>query len=214
MKRAWKASSVALKVFDTFRAVSDEALSSLAESSELREYRAGRIIIEQGNSPEWVFYVMSGVLKLTRRIRVNNVSPDSGVSEVVVQIFGPGEAIGDASIFEHFEFKGTVTTVIDSEILAIKRDVLAEFARLDQTVLLNLYNRTSKKLLKTIEGFDLSYGKLLDRIEYLAFECRNAGIDLYAHFSKAEIARMLGVSRVTVSQCLNENSGVKELGSL
>ena len=202
MSNAWKASPLVLKMFDSFQDVTDLEMAEIAGKSELREYKQGQTLIHQGRSSDWVFYILAGVVKLSRRINASNYD-EASQTEVVVQIFGQGDAIGDTSIFFDFEYKGTIRAVTDCEVLAVNRNSLGELALRNQSVLLSLYNRTSRKFLRVVEGVDLSYGTLLERIEILADAYRNAGIDLYRHFSKAEIARMLGVSRVAVSQSLN-----------
>lgn len=207
MKRAWKASPIVLRYFDTYKDFSDQDLAGLLEWSELREYKEGQILISQGDPGELVLYILNGAVKLSRRI-YSSQTPIQMATEVVVQIFGSGEAIGDASIYEDFEYKGTLTAVTDTEVLVIDRKALANFADVHPYVLKNLYNRASRKLLRMVEGVDLSYGTLLDRIEVLATECKKVDIDLYKQFSKAEIARMLGVSRVSVSKQINSVSDV------
>lgn len=202
MRNAWQASPVALKMFDTFSDLDDKELAQLSESSELRHYAEGDALISQGQSPEWIFYILSGVAKLSRKIRASDQDGDSQ-TEVIVQMFGVNDAIGDTSIYLDYQFKGTIKAVTNCDVLAVSRKAMCELALRNQSVLLNLFNRTSIKFLRAVEGFDLSYGKLLERIEVLSDECNKVGIDLYKHFSKSDIARMLGVSRVAVSQTMN-----------
>ncbi len=204
MAKTWRASPVVLKAFDTFNELDGEALFHLAEHSEIREYRRGQTAVSEGESPEWVFYILYGAVMLTRRVNQKNHG-GSQKPEVVIQIFGPGDAIGDASIYVDYLFKGSIKALTECQVLAIKRASLCDFALQNPSVLLSLYNRTSETFLRMIDGIDLSAGALVDRIQMLTSACLHAGVDLAKHLTKAEIARMLGVSRVAVSQVMNKH---------
>lgn len=202
MNKAWKASPFVLKYFDTFQELPEKDLLALTEWSELRHYKEGDILISQGEAPDSAMYILNGALKLSRTI-CNIHGRDESYVDVIVQFFGAGDCIGDTSLYEDYTFKGSISAISDCEVLVVDRTELIKLAENNPNILKNLYIRTSKKFLRMVEGIDLSYGSLIDRIEVLATECRKVGIDLYQHFSKADIARMLGVSRVSVSKQLN-----------
>lgn len=205
MSNAWKASPFLLKYFDTFKDLPEKELLALAEWSELRQYKEGDVLISQGEAPVSAIYILNGALKLSRTI-CNIHGADESHVEVVVQIFGAGDCIGDVALYEDFRFKGSICAITDCEVLVVDRTELMKFADNNPRILKNLYIRTSKKFLRVVECVDLSYGSLLDRIGVLAAECSKVGIDLYKHFTKADIARMLGVSRVSVSKQLNSHN--------
>lgn len=198
-----------LRFFDVFDSLNVDDLEALCHFSTLNLCTRGKLLIEQGQESHWVFFILSGVLVYTRNV----VTPDSALNlnDVVVQFFGQGEAIGDATIFNSVPFRGTVKVVKTATILFVDREKLADMALRHPQLLKTLYMRTGDKMFKIVEGIDVAYGRLLRRIEVLAAECNKVGINLYSNFSKSDIARMLGVSRVAISQSLNK--GLHKEGS-
>lgn len=202
MHQMCRPSSVVLKMFDTFQSLSEMELQSLSEFSKFVDAKPGQVIVAQGCQSDFVFFILTGVAKLTRNVNSAAVD-DSSLTEVVVQLFVPGDAIGDAGVFQNVIFKATVRAVTPCQLLAVEKSKIQALAKSNMAVLASLYNRASKKFFKSVECADYAYGRVIKRIEKLAFEFKKIGLDLYKHLSKAEIARMLGASRVAVSNCLS-----------
>lgn len=191
------------RFFDLFDCLESDKIQELCKSSKLRRYKRGHILIRQGDMNDSMFFILSGALIYSRTIAQQDDCFD--INDVVVQIFGQGEAIGDGWALEPTFYRGSVRSIQDTTLLIIDRVEFAKLASSNNAVLKCLYKRTAMKMFKIVEGIDIAYGKLLRRIEVLATECEKVGIDLNKHFSKADIARMLGVSRVAVSQSINGN---------
>lgn len=189
------------RFFNLFDALELDKIEELCKSSKLRHYKRGHTLYRQGDMNDTMYFILSGALIYTRDIAQQDGCIE--LNDVVVQVFGQGEAIGDGWALEPTFFRGNVKSLQDTTLLVVDRSEFARLASSNLAVVTCLYKRSAMKMFKIVEGIDIAYGKLLKRIEVLASECEKVGINLNKHFSKADIARMLGVSRVAVSQSLN-----------
>lgn len=202
MESCFKSNLTAFRNFTVFSSFTDAELELLVPFSMLKYYKKGSCICKQGEPNKWIYFIISGALLYTRDVR-NQLFNDEP-RDVIVQMFGYGEAIGDATVFSEFLYRGNVRTAKDSALLLVDREAFAKLAQNNCKTLEILYLNTASKMFKIVEGIDVAYGKLIRRIDSLADQCASVGIDLYTHFNKTDIARMLGLSRVSVTNMLNE----------
>jgi CRP-like cAMP-binding protein len=62
----------------------------------------------------------------------------------------------------------------------------------------------SRRLIETGRQVELMRGNLEERIGYLLRYCRSLGLDTERWLTNAEIARMIGATRVSVSRVINK----------
>mgnify|MGYP006281454569 CR=1 FL=1 len=208
MDSHWKPSKTTFRHFDLFNFFTDGEVEALIDCSMLKHYRRGHLICKQGETNKWIYFIISGALMYTRNVRDDSL--DAEPHDVIIQLFGQGEAIGDATVFSEVPYRGNVRAAKDSALLAVDRVTLAKLSQTNCDALICLYTRTASKMFKIVEGVDVAYGKLLKRIDSLAQECANVGVDLYSHFSKTQIARLLGLSRVAVTNSMNGNKHIEK----
>jgi CRP/FNR family transcriptional regulator, cyclic AMP receptor protein len=67
-----------------------EALSELAARGELRRYRKGTLLIQEGDQGETIFIIMSGKLRA--------FSAGDNDREITYGVYGPGEYLGELSL--------------------------------------------------------------------------------------------------------------------
>lgn len=94
-----------------FRAVSDDLLPDLADEIEARDVTRGTTIFEQGAPVSHFFVVRTGWTRLYR------LMPDG--TEVVVEVFGPGESFAEGAPFMADGYPVTAEMVEDGRLLAI-----------------------------------------------------------------------------------------------
>jgi CRP-like cAMP-binding protein len=125
---------------EIFSEMSQDDLSRLARVSVPRSYKAGQVIIREGESAVAMFVISSGRVEV-----VKGVGPDDSV---ILARLGPGDFFGEMALFEGFPRSATVRAVEDTECLALSRwDFLAELrAHPDMAVhLLALYARRLRR---------------------------------------------------------------------
>ena len=128
---------------------------------KIMQYRAGEIIISQGDECTDVFYIEEGVVKLTL---VSNHGKSA-----VLGILGPGDFFGEGCIGEQKLYLTSAVALIPSSISIIKRKamirlieqdrslctrfiryLLARSRRIDQNLIDHLLNSSEKRLARTL----------------------------------------------------------------
>jgi CRP-like cAMP-binding protein len=119
-----------------FSEMSQDDLARLARVSVPRTYKAGQVIIREGEAAVAMFVISSGKAEVVKGVGYDD--------SVVLATLGPGDFFGEMALFEGFPRSATVRAVEDTECLALSRwDFLAELrAHPDMAVhLLSLYAR-------------------------------------------------------------------------
>ena len=201
--KTWIATPTTLKFFDYFKALNEADLAKIAEGSEIQEYDAGEIIVRQGEPSDLVYFIIVGAVKMTRRM---TTAPQKGEesADMLVRVLKPGDSIGDITVLVDFDYKCTHTTALASKLLALKKTNLAAAVSQDIGLAIGFLKCAGIEFLGLLDDMDITNGNTLARIDVLTRAFAEAGVNLNVHFSKADIARMLGLSRVLVSQTMNK----------
>ena len=159
----------------------------------LREdrYPAGGTIFRMGQAPTRVHIVRRGAIELSRTVRGRRV---------VLQILGPGEVIGDVSLFLRIRVPWDATAVEDSVILSI--DSVSLYRLLEQRP------RLAWRWLHSVSG--RVAGFWYRAVELLAggLEAQVASIlvrraeDDVVHLSQSHLAELVGGRRTSVNRVL------------
>lgn len=199
---AWRSSVSTFHFFDVFAEVSESDIYSISHQSELREYVVDEVLVEQNETSDWVYFIISGVVGLFKNTRTNTVERYEP-NKILVQVLKANDAIGDAGLLMNFSYRCTIKAITEIKVLAIQKAALAKLALSNMSVSNKLMNRVSAKFLDALEAFDKTQGHVSERIDILAKNFSALGIDINQYFTKTQIAEMLGVSRVSVSTVLN-----------
>lgn len=108
-------------------------LQRIADQGLCRQYRAGQVIVKQGDAASALYLVLSG------RVRVDR--EHDGVNEHLVDL-GPGAFFGEMALIEDHPRTASVTAIEPSECLLI---VSWEF-----TALMHEYPRVTEALLREL----------------------------------------------------------------
>ncbi|MEY4311973.1 MAG: hypothetical protein RLZZ571_743, partial [Actinomycetota bacterium] len=94
-----------------FKALDDEAATSLRKSMLLQELKKGQTLFKEGQTGDRLYLVKSGKVKLS------HASGDG--RESVFMVLGPGDMFGELSLFDPGPRTSTAIAVTDSEILGL-----------------------------------------------------------------------------------------------
>lgn len=121
-----------LQDIDVFEEVRVEDLAHLAAIAEEMDYPAGTDIYKVNDSPDALYLIISGKVRLHR-------------DEQEIGISGPHEALGTWALFDNRPRVATATALEDTETLRILRedfyDLLADHVRIAEAVLRSLTRR-------------------------------------------------------------------------
>ncbi len=179
-----------------YLAVMDDAgLHSLVRSAFQRSYPAGALILVEGDPCPNLLVVQSG------RVKASLLSP--GGREHILDIYGPGEAINEISVFDNSPSVTTVQALEETHILVIDNAVfqrsLREYPEMTRAALTTLAKRC-RQLVSTIA--DLSLRTVTARLAGLLLDC--AANPREATLSRGQMAARLGTVREVVSRSLRD----------
>lgn len=198
MAYRWAATPSTLRIFDIFNDLTDTERTSLLAASEMREYKAGDTLIVQGDYHPNLYYIISGCLTVKRK---REEAPNN---EIMVFLLKPGDGLGESTIFHDYRYRATISALADSVVLCVDKQVLAKIADNNHKFLKALFAKSTYKFLEFLDGQDKLMGHINDRILALEQMLEQAGVA--ETLTKAEIARLLGVSRVAVSQAISKTA--------
>lgn len=105
---------VRLKKAFLFQGLPDDVLAALAQKLTRQKLAKDQLLFHRGDQGDSLFIIDEGRIKIVRE--------DAHGSEVVLNYCGPGEAIGEMSLFDKEPRSASVIAVTDSEVLELKRD--------------------------------------------------------------------------------------------
>jgi signal transduction histidine kinase len=96
-----------------FAELSEEDLDGVTSSAESVELAAGDMLATQGEPGDALFVIVSGELQIVKR---------SGTTDVPIAVVGPGEIVGEMSIFEAQPRNASVRAIGPARVIRIGRD--------------------------------------------------------------------------------------------
>lgn len=198
---------ITLKLIECFRQLSPQELEKLARKCEMRSYRSNALVVAQNEPANYVCFIVSGYVKIMRGDRqAPNRSSDSIEANgkcMLVDLLGPGDSLGAASLLLGECYSSSAITLTPSEIVFLGREdftnFLYEFDGLSEVVMSSL----AKSLIAIEKHAHLMNGDLKNRVFEMRKRCQDLGVDVERWLTNAELARMVGATRVAVSQIMN-----------
>jgi len=176
-----------------FRLKNSEIFDGLAEP---KVYQREQIIYQQGDEPEYVYYLKSG------RVQIYVASP--GGAERILAVFTAGNLFGKSSFFDKMPRASCAKALQKSEIV-----------RVDKSMMMGLiarYPQFAFDMLEYLSGTIRVFSGQIENMSFLTADRRVARF-LVENLPAApgagiacthdEISGVIGASRVTVSKILN-----------
>lgn len=189
----------------------EDRLQALAAVAEWQIHGEGSAIVLQNEDSISVFFIISGFAKVMRGgNHAKTVRVANGVEQrlrlrqpVMVTLLGPGDMVGEvASLLNTTRFASVVALTPCQVISIPSREFLACMHH-HPPFALAVARKMARRLIESGHQIELMRGDLEGRIHALIRYCRTLGLDIERWLSNAEIARMLGATRVAVSQIVN-----------
>ncbi|MFB9775415.1 Crp/Fnr family transcriptional regulator [Brevibacterium otitidis] len=185
-----------------FAGLDDESTSALLKFMKPRSLRRGTVLFREGDSGNELYIVSSGKLKVGRE------SPDG--RENLLSVVGPGEMIGELTLFDPGTRSTTVTAVSQTELLSLEHNDLMTWLKDRPQAAMNLLRALAQRLRRTNDTVgDLVFsdvpGRVAKALLDLAQRFGKQGPDgiLVAHdLTQEELAQLVGASRETVNKAL------------
>lgn len=188
-------------------------LAALAQVADWHVYSAGDAISLQNEPSRAVYVVISGYVKVMRGGTYIDHTLDVGLPErrtrareqVMVTLLGPGELAGEVSVLLGHMRSHSIITLTPCEVISVPSADFLATLQIDSTFAAGVARKMAAHLEAADQHIELMRGSLEGRIHALLRHCKGIGLDTDKWLTNAEIARMVGATRVAVSQVMNRS---------
>jgi len=182
---------------------SPEAVRKLAERGNVRRYRKGTVLIEEGDRGNTIYIILAGCLRA--------YSAAANGREITFGVYGPGEYLGEMSL-DGGTRSASVATVQASVCSVVTRETLREFIQEYPDFAFELMTKVIRRAraatlsAKTLALNDV-YGRLKLLLEGLAIQASGDASLSAERLTQQEFANRLGCSREMVSRVMKDLEG-------
>ena len=184
---------------DPLGPLAPETLRQIAATGVVRAYPKNTIIINEGETADSLFIVLSGRMKV--------YASNAAGREVVIAFHGPGEYVGEMSL-DGSPRSASVMTVEPTTCAVVGRASFLEFLLAHPDFALHLIEKLIQRVRLTTENVKslaLSdvYGRLVKLLLTLAVE-REGQLVVPERLTQQDIAERVGASRDMISRLLKD----------
>ena len=175
-------------------------LFALAERGEIRRYRKGTLLIQEGDQGDTIFIILSG------RLRV--FSEGENDREITYGVYGPGEYMGEMSLDGGLR-SASVMTLEASQCAVVSRRTLERFIAERPDFAFELLAKVIRRArVATLNARHLAlndvYGRLKLLLGALAVLQADGTLRVADRLTHQEMANRLGCSREMVSRLMKD----------
>lgn len=189
-----------------FKGLSEDALQRILESSVLQTFENGQTLVQQGDDPSHVYFIVEG------RIRTLRANMDG--DEATIRLLESGDTCMEAVLFMGVPSPIAVQTVGDTRLMLIPGNFVKNFVLQDHQFAANLLKIVThhyKDALHQIEGMAIKTP--VERVGYYFLqkhiEQGSDNMNFELPFKKSTIANHLGMTPETFSRALGQ---IKKMG--
>jgi CRP/FNR family transcriptional regulator, cyclic AMP receptor protein len=177
-----------------------DSLRALARRGEVRRYRKGTVLIEEGDRGDTIYIVLSGRLRAY-------ASGDRG-REITYGVYGPGEYLGEMSL-DGGPRSASVETLEPSQCSVVTRQTLREHIAEQPEFAFELLSKVIRRARSATHGakqlaLNDVYGRLAALLNEQAVARPDGGREIAERLTHRDIANRLGCSREMVSRLLKD----------
>ena len=185
------------------------ALKDLGHNKVMTKYKRGQTIFTQGTSPQGIYCVNSGKIKLTK-------ISDEG-KESIIRIAGAGDVLGHRSLFSHESYGATATVIEETTICFLNKEYFHKVLLNEPSVSLRLIQKLSQDMGEAESKYAaLSQKSVKERLATLLLDLKDdygtQEADMWKlniKLTREEMASMIGTAPETIIRFMTE---LKELG--
>ena len=188
-----------------FAGLDDEAWAALSGRLTSSDLPRGEHLFREGDPGDALHVLVDGKIKISR------ASPDG--RENVIAILGPGDLLGELSIFDAQRRGATATAVVDCALVTLSEEGFHAWLGEHPQVSFSLLRALAERLRQTNEAMaDLVFTDVPGRIaktllglaERFGEQVHGGGVRVSHDLTQEELAQLVGASRETVNKALAE----------
>jgi CRP-like cAMP-binding protein len=185
-----------------FAGIDPETTAGLIDAMAPVRLQRGAVLFREGEPGDRFFIVTSGKMKLGRGVADGR--------ENLLAVLGPGEMIGELTLFDPGPRTATATAVSDAELSALSHAELITWIENNPQVAKHLLQGLAARLRKTNEALaDLVFSDVPGRVAKALLDLARrfgrpseAGLHVPHDLTQEELAQLVGASRETVNKAL------------
>jgi CRP-like cAMP-binding protein len=193
----------ALQQTTTFRRLSPADRQRLAAVTTLHDYDKGALLFTEGQASDQLYTVVSG--------RVKVFKATARGTEVILELFGPGDPVGTVAVYESRPYPASAMTLEPTTCLVIPREAFFKLLDEHPTMVRGLLTGLTHRLVELTNRLaELSGGRVEARLARfflkLATEMgqrRADGTFIPLPLSRQEIADMIGTTIETAIRIMS-----------
>jgi CRP-like cAMP-binding protein len=190
-----------LRRVSVFEALTDQQINQLAVAVTKRRVRRGELIVEQGKNSRALYVILSG------RARV--VMTDRRAREVILDVLGPGDYVGELSLIDGKCHSANVQAEVHCDLLVLDHKDFDRCLAENHAMALAVANGLAKRLRKANEKISsLALMDVYSRVTTVLMDrSQPAGekqLLIKGKMTRQDIAKMVGASREMVSRVMRD----------
>ena len=183
-----------LRRMTIFRRLSGDDRQRLAAVATLGSYDKGAVLFNEGDPPDELYTVVDG------RVKVFKTTPRG--TDVILEIFGPGDPVGAVAVYESRAYPASAVTLETTTCLLIPRQAFFALLEAHPTMVRGLLTGLTHRLVElTTRLAELSGGRVEARLARFFLKLatdmgqpRPEGLFIPLVLSRQEIADMIGTT--------------------
>jgi CRP/FNR family transcriptional regulator len=184
----------ALRRMTIFRRLSGEDRQRLVAAATMRTYDKGALLFSEGDASDVLYTVVSG------RVKVFKTTPRG--SDVILELFGPGDPVGAVAVYESRAYPATAVALEPTTCLAIPRHAFFALLEAYPTMVRGLLTGLTHRLMELTNRLtELSGGRVEARLARFFLKLATdmgqpqpEGTFIPLTLSRQEIADMIGTT--------------------
>jgi CRP/FNR family transcriptional regulator, nitrogen oxide reductase regulator len=184
----------ALRRSTLFRRLTPEDRHRLAAVASLRDFEKGAVLFAEGDDADALYTVVTGRVKIFKMTARG--------SDVILEIFGPGDPVGAVAVYEARPYPATAATLEPTTCLLIPRRAFFALLEAHPTLVRGLLVGLTQRLMElTSRLAELTGGRIETRLARLFLKLaddmgqpRNDGTFIPMPLSRQELADMVGTT--------------------
>jgi CRP/FNR family transcriptional regulator, nitrogen oxide reductase regulator len=177
-----------------FRRLAPEDRQRLAAVAQTRDFEKGATIFAEGDASEWMYTIVTG------RVKVSKMTARG--TDVILEIFGPGDPVGAVAVYESRPYPASAVTLEPTVCLLIPRQAFFSLLETYPTMVRGLLVGLNHRLVElTTRLTELSGGRIEARLARFLLKLtddigqrRANGVFIPLALSRQEIADMIGTT--------------------
>lgn len=198
-----------MKDLPLFDGLKPEERMKILDLAVKREFAPGHLLFEEGREKEALYLITRGQVKLWKAL--------PGGKKVTIWIAGPGDVLGEDSLFKDGAHQKSATVTEEAFICTCFKSEFERFVKENPDLAVRIIKSLGEKLSQSeswrglLAGHDkkTQLGQLLLRLSGKFGRSTDEGNRTALEITHQELAQFLGASRVTVTNSLSELPGVK-----